>query len=58
MKLLLLLIVFVNVNVHFRVWTLIRIRNPRVTGTDPAKVPDPSGSGFTTLPEMMFQFKN
>jgi hypothetical protein len=32
---------------HFRIWT--RIRNPRVTDPDPAKVPDPCGSGSTTL---------
>jgi hypothetical protein len=43
------LMVFVSVYIHFRIW--IRIRNPRVTDTDPAKVPDPcgSGSGSTTL---------
>jgi hypothetical protein len=43
MKLPLFLIGFVNVHIHFRIW----IRNPRVT--DPAKVPDPCGSGSTTL---------
>jgi hypothetical protein len=45
-KLPLFLMVFVNVYIHFRIWT--RIRNSRVS--DPAKVPDPSGSGSTTLP--------
>jgi hypothetical protein len=55
MKLPLFLMVFVNVHNHFRIWTRIRIRNPRVTDPvpDPAKVPDPcgsgSGSGATTL---------
>jgi hypothetical protein len=47
MKLPPFLIVFVNVYIHFRIWT--RIRNPRVTDPDPAKVPDPCGSGSTTL---------
>jgi hypothetical protein len=47
MKLPLFLMVFVNVSIHFWIWTWIRIRNPRVT--DPAKVPDPCGSGSTTL---------
>jgi hypothetical protein len=49
MKLPLFLIVFVNVHIHFQIWT--RIRNPRVTDPDPAKVSDPcgSGSGSTTL---------
>jgi hypothetical protein len=32
---------FVNVFVHFGIKTRIRIRNPRVTDPDPAKVPDP-----------------
>jgi hypothetical protein len=45
------LMVFVNVHIHFRLWT--RIRNPRVTDPvpDPAKVPDPCGSvsGSRTL---------
>jgi hypothetical protein len=43
-----LYIIFVDVYIHFRIW--IRIRNPRVTDPDPAKVPDPcrSGSGSTT----------
>jgi hypothetical protein len=41
--------VFVNVYIHFRIWTRIRIRNPRVTDPDPAKVPDPCGSGSTAL---------
>jgi hypothetical protein len=49
MKLPLFLMVFVNVYIHFRIWTRIRIRNPRVTDPDPAKVPDPCGSGSTTL---------
>jgi hypothetical protein len=44
-----ILMVFVTVYIHFRTWTRIRIRNPRVTESDPAKVPDPSGSGSTTL---------
>jgi hypothetical protein len=41
--------VFVNVHIHFRMWT--RIRNPRVKDPvpDPAKVLDPCGSGSTTL---------
>jgi hypothetical protein len=47
MKLPLFLMVFVNVYIHFRIW--IRIRNPRVTDPDPAKVPDPCGSRSTTL---------
>jgi hypothetical protein len=33
---------FDNVYLHFQIWT--RIRNPRVTDPDPAKVPDPCGS--------------
>jgi hypothetical protein len=33
------LMVFVNVYIHFRIWTRIQIQNLRVT--DPAKVPDP-----------------
>jgi hypothetical protein len=37
--------VFVNVHIHFRLWTLIRIRNPQFMVPDPAKVPDPCGSG-------------
>jgi hypothetical protein len=40
---------FVNVYIHFWIWTRIRIQNPRVTDSDPAKVPDPCGSGSTTL---------
>jgi hypothetical protein len=44
---------FVNVYIHFQIWT--RIRNPRVRDPAPAKVPDPcgsrSGSGSTTLIE-------
>jgi hypothetical protein len=47
MKLPLFLMVFVNVYIHFRIW--IRIRNSRVTDLDLAKVPDPCGSGSTTL---------
>jgi hypothetical protein len=45
MKLPLFLMVFVNVHIYFRIWTRIRI--PRVTDPvpDPAKVPDPCGSG-------------
>jgi hypothetical protein len=43
----LFLMVFANFYIHFRLWT--RIRNPRVTDPDPAKVPDPCGSGSTTL---------
>jgi hypothetical protein len=39
MKLPLFLMVFVNVYIHFRIWT--RIRNPRVTDPDPAKDPAP-----------------
>jgi hypothetical protein len=46
-KLPLFLMVFVDVSIHFRTWT--RIRNPRVTDPDPAKVPDPCGSGSPTL---------
>jgi hypothetical protein len=34
--------VFVHIYIHFRQWT--RIRNPRVTDPDPAKVKDPCGS--------------
>jgi hypothetical protein len=45
MKLLLFLTVFVNVSI----WTRIRIQNPGVTNPNPAKVPDPCGSGSTTL---------
>jgi hypothetical protein len=46
-----LFMVFVYAHIHFRIWTRIRIRNPRVTDpvSDPAKVPDPCGSGSTTL---------
>jgi hypothetical protein len=51
MKLSLFLIVFVNVYIPFLIWTWIRY--PRVTDpdphSDPAKVPDPQGSGSTTL---------
>jgi hypothetical protein len=39
--------VFVDVYIYFRIWT--RVRNPRVTDPDPAKVPYPCGSGSTTL---------
>jgi hypothetical protein len=49
MKLPLFLMVFVNVYIHFRIGTRIRIRNLRVTDPDPAKIPDPCGSGSTTL---------
>jgi hypothetical protein len=45
MKLPLFLMAFVNVHIHFRICTRIRIRNPRVTDPVPdpdlAKVPDP-----------------
>jgi hypothetical protein len=47
MKLLLFLMVFVNVYIHFLIWT--RIRSSRVTDPDTAKVLDPCGSGSTTL---------
>jgi hypothetical protein len=47
MKLLLFFMFFVNVYIHFRVWTWIR--NPRVKDPDLAKVTDPGGSGSTTL---------
>jgi hypothetical protein len=40
-----LFMVFGNVYIHFRIWARIRIRNPRVTDPDLAKVPDPCGSG-------------
>jgi hypothetical protein len=43
------LMVFVHVYIHFWTWTMIRIRNPQVTDPDPSKVPDPCGSGSTTL---------
>jgi hypothetical protein len=43
--------VFVDVSIHFRIWT--RIWNPRVTDPDPAKVPDPCGSGSTALSDPM-----
>jgi hypothetical protein len=46
---LLLILVFVNAYIHFRIWTRIRIQNPRVTDPDPAKVPHSCGSGSTTL---------
>jgi hypothetical protein len=49
MKLPLFWMVFVYI--HFRIWTRIWIRNPRVTDPDQAKVPDPCGSGSTTLSE-------
>jgi hypothetical protein len=52
MKLPLFLMVFVNVYIHFRIST--RIRNPRVTDPDPAKVPDPCGSGSTTLIPILY----
>jgi hypothetical protein len=47
MKLPLFLMVFLTVYIHFRIRT--RIRNPQVTDSDPAKVPDPCGSGSTKL---------
>jgi hypothetical protein len=47
MKLLLFLMVFVHVYINFQIW--IRIRDPRVTDPDPAKVTDPCESGSTTL---------
>jgi hypothetical protein len=46
MKLPLFLMVFVYVYIHFRIWT--RIRNPRVTDPDPAKVPDPDPQHYFT----------
>jgi hypothetical protein len=49
MNLLLFLRVFVYVYIHFRIWTRFRIRNPRVTDPDPAKVTDPCVSRSTTL---------
>jgi hypothetical protein len=48
-KLSLFLIVYVNVYIHFLIWTWIQIQNPRVTDSDLAKVLDPCGSGSTTL---------
>jgi hypothetical protein len=47
MKLPLFLMVSVNIHIYF--WICTPIRNPRVTDPDPAKVPDPCGSGSTTL---------
>jgi hypothetical protein len=47
MKLFPFLMVFVNVYIHFQIWT--RIRNPRITDRDLAKVPDLFGSGSTSL---------
>jgi hypothetical protein len=44
---LLFFIGFVNVYIHFRIWT--RIRNSRVTDPGLAKVTDSYGSGSTTL---------
>jgi hypothetical protein len=44
---LLLFMVFVHFYIYLWIWT--RIRNPRFTDSDPAKVPDPCGSGSTTL---------
>jgi hypothetical protein len=58
MELPLFLMVFVDVSIHFRIWTRIRIRNPRVTDPDPAKVPDPCGSGSTTLPISTYSDKS
>jgi hypothetical protein len=43
------MVVFDNVYIHFRIWTRIRIRNPRCVVPDPAKFTDPYGSGSTTL---------
>jgi hypothetical protein len=40
-----LFMVFLTVYIRFRT----RIQNPRVTDPDPTKVPDPCGSGSTTL---------
>jgi hypothetical protein len=45
-KLLLFSTVFVNVYIHFRIWT--RIRNPRITDPDTAIFTDSCGSGSTT----------
>jgi hypothetical protein len=58
MKLPLFLMGFVYVYIHFRIWTRIRIRNPRVTDPDPTKVPDPCGSGSTTLVKFICSFIN
>jgi hypothetical protein len=49
----LFLMVFVDVSIHFRIW--IWIWNPRVTDPDPAKVPDPCGSGSTTLGKIVLR---
>jgi hypothetical protein len=51
MKLPPFLMVFVDVYIHFRIWT--RIRNPRVTDPGPTKVTDPCGSGSTTLNQII-----
>jgi hypothetical protein len=48
------LMVFDDVSIHFRIWT--RIKNPRVTDPDPAKVSDPCGSGSTTLDNRIYHF--
>jgi hypothetical protein len=47
MKLPLVLMVVVTVYIHIWIW--IWIRTPRVTDPDLAKIPDPCGSGSTTL---------
>jgi hypothetical protein len=49
MTLPLFLIVFVNVYIHFRIWTRIRIRNPLVTDPDPAKVSDPDPQHWSNV---------
>jgi hypothetical protein len=49
MKLPLFWMVSVNVYIYFQIRSWIRIRNPRGKDPDPAKVPDPCGSGSTTL---------
>jgi hypothetical protein len=48
------LMVFLTVYIHFRIWTQSRIRNPRVTDPDPAKVPDPCGYGSTTQKKTVY----
>jgi hypothetical protein len=57
-KLPLFWMVFVYVHIHFRIWTRIQI--PRATDpvpdSDPAKVPDPCGSGSTTLKTSSYAF--
>jgi hypothetical protein len=57
------LMVFVNVHIHFRIWTQIWMRNPRFTDPVPdlAKVLDPcgsgSGSGSTPLTDGLYQYR-